>query len=271
MNFLPSQRQAGQARPPCSGQVESGPSNPDPRDWLVLRSHLSKRYIENIVAKKCHESYLETGLAGFSRRWKDEDMTVGYARLSEAGEDPAGQIQALRERGCEKIFIDRCQGRMRGHPQLDAALDSLRTNDTLVVWGFDQLARSLRHLIALARELERRQCRFVSLTESIDTGSPNGGTVFAVFAAMARFEADLRRERTADARRVARATGRRLGRPSRFHDSANVRAAQALLADPTVPAAEVARRFEVSRNTLYRWFPGGAPEAFTGRLEGGAA
>ena len=62
-----------------------------------------------------------------------------------------------------------------------------------------------------------------------------------------------------------------LGRPSPFHDSANVRAAQALLADPTVPAADVARRFGVSRNTLYHWFPGGAPEAFTGLLEGGAA
>ena len=198
-------------------------------------------------------------------------MTVGYARVSAAGQDPACQIQALRDRGCERIFTDRCSGRRQGRPQLDAALAALRTNDTLVVWRFDRLAHSLRHLLALAAELERRQCRLVSLTESIDTGSRDGGTVFAVFGAMARCDADLRRERTADAHRVARATGRRLGRPSPFHDSANVRAAQELLADPTVPAAAVARRFGISRNTLYRWFPGGAPEAFTGSLEGGAA
>ena len=198
-------------------------------------------------------------------------MTVGYARLSAAGQDPACQIQALRERGCDRIFTDRSSGRRQGRPQLDAALGSLRTNDTLVVWRFDRLAHSLRHLVALAGELQRRQCRLVSLTESIDTGSPDGGTVFAVFGAMARFEADLRRERTADAHRVARTTGRRLGRPSRFHESANVRAAQALLADPSIPAAEVARRFGISRNTLYRWFPGGAPDAFTGPLKGGPA
>ena len=198
-------------------------------------------------------------------------MTVGYARLSAAGQDPACQIRALRERGCERIFTDRCSGRRQGRPQLDAALGALRTNDTLVVWRFDRLAHSLRHLVALAGELERRQCRLVSLTESIDTGSPDGGTVFAVFGAMARFQADLRREQTADAQRVARTTGRRLGRPSRFHESANVRAAQALLADPTIPAAEVARRFGISRNTLYRWFPGGAPDAFTGPLKGGPA
>ena len=198
-------------------------------------------------------------------------MTVGYARLWAAGRDPACQIQALRERGCERIFTDRCSGTRQGSPQLDAALGSLRTNDTLVVWRFDRLARSLRHLVALAGELERRQCRLVSLTESIDTGSADGGTVFAVFAAMARFEADLHRDRTAHAHRVARATGRRLGRPSCFHDRANVRAAQAMLADPSIPAAEVARRFGISRNTLYRWFPGGAPDAFTGPLEGGPA
>ncbi len=198
-------------------------------------------------------------------------MTVGYARLSPAGQDPACQIQALRERGCERIFTDSCSGRRQGRPQLDAALGSLRANDTLVIWRFDRLAHSLRHLVALAAELERRQCRLVSLTESIDTGSPDGGTVFAVFGAMARFQADLRREQTADAQRVARTTGRRLGRPSRFHESANVRAAQALLADPSIPAAEVARRFGISRNTLYRWFPGGAPDAFTGPLKGGPA
>ena len=194
-------------------------------------------------------------------------MTVGYARLSAAGRDPACQISALRARGCERIFTDRGSGRRQGSPQLDAALGSLRTNDTLVVWRFERLAHSLRHLVALAGELERRQCRLVSLAESIDTGSPGGGTVFAVFAAMARFEADLRRERTADAQRVALATGRRIGRPSCFHDRANVREAQAMLADPSIPAAEVARRLGISRNTLYRWFPGGAPDAFTGRLE----
>ena len=198
-------------------------------------------------------------------------MTVGYARVPAAGRDPVCQIQALRECGCERIFTDRCSGRRQGSPQLDAALGSLRIDDTLVVWRFDRLARSLRHLVALAGELERRRCRLVSLTESIDTGSPDGETVFAVFGAMARLEADLRRERTANAHRVARATGRRLGRPSCFHDSANVRTAQALLSDPTIPAAEVARRFGISRNTLYRWFPGGAPEAFTGPIEGGPA
>ncbi len=198
-------------------------------------------------------------------------MNVGYARLSKAGEDHVCQIRALQERGCERIFADRCSCRREKRPQLDAAFNALRTNDTLVVWRFDRLAWSLTQLVALAGELERRQCQLVSLTEAIDTTSAEGHLVFVIFRAMARFEADRSRERTANAHLVARATGTRLGRPSPFHDRANVQVAQKLLADPSIPAAEVARRFGVSRNTLYRWFPGGAPEAYTGHLEVGPA
>jgi DNA invertase Pin-like site-specific DNA recombinase len=38
-----------------------------------------------------------------------------------------------------------------------------------VVWRLDRLGRSLRHLIELVAELERRQLGFRSLTEGIDT------------------------------------------------------------------------------------------------------
>ena len=79
--------------------------------------------------------------------------------LTLMGQDPASQTRALEARGCEKIFTDRCPGRRESRPQLDAALEFVRTNDTFVVWKFDRLARSLRHLIALAGELERRDCQ----------------------------------------------------------------------------------------------------------------
>ena len=44
----------------------------------------------------------------------------------------------------------------------------------------------------------------------------------------------------------------------------NVRAAQALLADPSITKREVARRFGVSVTTIYRWFPYVVPRAYTG-------
>lgn len=44
---------------------EHRPSNPGLPDWQTLQRQPRKRYIENIVVRKCHESDPETRLAGF--------------------------------------------------------------------------------------------------------------------------------------------------------------------------------------------------------------
>ena len=49
-----------------------------------------------------------------------------------------------------------------------------------------------------------------SLQEAIDTTTPGGKLVFHVFAALAEFERDLIRERTAAGLAAARARGRRV-------------------------------------------------------------
>ena len=191
-------------------------------------------------------------------------MFVGYARVSTPDQDPGYQLRALQQRGCEKVFEDQCSGKAPSRPQLNAALDFLRPGDTLVVWKFDRLARSLRNLIDLAVEIDRRDCQLVSLTEAIDTTTAGGRLVFAVFGAMAEFEAGLASERTTESARAAKAAGKRWGRPSPFHDPENVRIAKAMLADRSIPRKEIARRFGVARNALYHWFPGGDPAAYTG-------
>ncbi len=92
-------------------------------------------------------------------------------------------------------------------------LDQLRPGDTLAVWKMDRLGRSLRHLIDTVGELERRGVGFRSLQESIDTSTPAGKLIFHIFGALAEFERDLIRERTAAGLAAARARGRAGGRP----------------------------------------------------------
>jgi hypothetical protein len=87
------------------------------------------------------------------------------------------------------------------------------SGDTLVVWKLDRLGRSLRHLVDTVTGLVDRGVGFRSL-EAIDTTTPGGKLVFHVFAALAEFERDLIRERTAAGLAAARARGRRGGRPS---------------------------------------------------------
>ena len=154
-------------------------------------------------------------------------------------------------------------------PQLKATLDFLRKGDSMVVWKFDRLARSVTHLISLGRELERRECQLVSLTEGIDTTTPGGRLVFTMFGALAEFEVALNRERTAESYRAAKATGRRWGAPVAIPRSGECAGCKnVLLADCSVPRSEIAKRFGVNRNVIYRWFPGGDPDAFTGEQHG---
>jgi DNA invertase Pin-like site-specific DNA recombinase len=61
-------------------------------------------------------------------------MLIGYARVSTRDQKPHLQLDALQEAGCER-------------PELQSALDFMRTGDTLVIWKLDRLARSTRQLL----------------------------------------------------------------------------------------------------------------------------
>jgi DNA invertase Pin-like site-specific DNA recombinase len=64
----------------------------------------------------------------------------------------------------------------------------MRTGDTLVVWKWDRLARSLKQLIETVEDLGARGIDLRSLTESIHTGTNGGRLIFHIFAALAEFE-----------------------------------------------------------------------------------
>ena len=73
------------------------------------------------------------------------------------------------------------------------------------------------------RQLRKRGCQLVSLTENLDADSPGGKLVFLVFAALAQFETYVNDERTKESPKAAKAAGHRWGRKSIFHDPSTVR------------------------------------------------
>ena len=81
----------------------------------------------------------------------------------------------------------------------------------------DRLARSTRHLVTLSGDLEALGVDLVVLDQSIDTTTPSGRLLFHVLAAIAEFERDLIRDRVVAGLRRAKAQGRHLGRPRRYH------------------------------------------------------
>lgn len=183
-------------------------------------------------------------------------MLIGYARVSTQDQNPELQLDALKEAGCERMFIEKASGAQRDRPELKAAIEYMRSGDTLVVWKLDRLARSLKQLIETVEALEQQGIGFRSLTEAIDTTTSGGRLVFHIFGALAEFERSIIRERTLAGLASARARGRLGGRP-RGLSNEDIAAAKALLSDPTITVEEVARRLGVATSTLYRYMPGG--------------
>ena len=179
---------------------------------------------------------------------------IGYARVSTLDQNLALQQDALKEAGCEKIFIEQMSGSVIDRPALREALEYARSGDTLIVWKLDRLARSMKQLIETIEGLRLRGIGFRSVTEAIDTTTAQGVLVFHMFSALAEFERALIRERTRAGLAAAKRQGRTGGRPPKLSDD-DLDMARTLLANPYFTVADVADRLGVSPATLYRYIP----------------
>ncbi len=183
---------------------------------------------------------------------------IGYGRVSKRDQNPDAQHGALTKASCVKVFIDEGAGReLAKRPRLDAALEFLREGDTLVITKLDRLGRSLKNLIELAGDLEKRGVDLLVIDQNIDTTSPAGKLFFHIVGAFAQFERDMISERTRDGLEAARARGRTGGRKPKLSGK-QVDHARRLYDERDeagkrrYTVAEIAGLLKVSRKTIYR-------------------
>lgn len=175
---------------------------------------------------------------------------VGYARVSTAAQDAGLQTDQLTAAGCDRVYVEVASGARADRPQLAAALDYVRPGDRLVVVRLDRLGRSLSHLVATLDDLRGRDVQFRCIAQPIDTTTPEGRVMYALFGAFAEFERDLIHGRVQDGLAAARAAGKRGGRPLRLTEP-QIRYVQRMKADGT-PVSELAAGLRVGRATIYR-------------------
>jgi DNA invertase Pin-like site-specific DNA recombinase len=179
-------------------------------------------------------------------------MLVGYMRVSTDGDRQVLDLQrdALLTAGVDgrHLFEDRVSGSRGDRAGLGRALAFLRPGDCLVVWKLDRLGRSLPHLLTTVTDLKARGIAFRSLTEQMDTTTPQGEFLFHIFGALAQFERSLTQERVRAGLAAARRRGRRGGRPAAI-DAEKLAAVTTALESGATKAA-VCRTFGVKRSTL---------------------
>jgi DNA invertase Pin-like site-specific DNA recombinase len=116
-------------------------------------------------------------------------------------------------------------GTKDSRPQLNALMDDARKRklDAVLVWRFDRLARSTKHLLLALEEFRALGIEFISYQENLANNTPLGQAVFVIVAAVAQLERDLICERVSAGIRNARAKGKRLGRPRQYVDLDRIR------------------------------------------------
>lgn len=211
----------------------------------VLNAEECCHTIERISDRPCEEE-------------KVARVLVGYMRVSKADGTQSVDLQkdALLAAGIgeEQLYEDHASGSKDDRPGLAACLKALRDGDTLVVWKLDRLGRSLHHLVTTVHDLTHRGIGLKVLTgqgAAIDTTTPAGQLVFAIFAALSEYERSLISERTIAGLASARARGRKGGRPYKM-TPAKLRLAAASMGKPDTNIAELCTELGISRQTLYR-------------------
>jgi DNA invertase Pin-like site-specific DNA recombinase len=188
----------------------------------------------------------------------ENPRVVLYSRVStNNGQDPEVQSSEIREY-CERRgwkladeYVDvGISGATERRPELDRLISDAhrRRFDVVIVWRFDRFARSVSHLLRALETFKALGIEFVSLSEQVDTTTPTGKMIFTVLGAVAELERSLIAGRVRAGLRNARAKGKRLGRPTKKIDAAQI---FALRADG-VPWRRVGEMLGVSAATALR-------------------
>ncbi len=153
-----------------------------------------------------------------------------YARVSSNDQNVDTQLLPLRDY-CQRIGYrvveeyvyvdDGYSGKDDKRPQFERLLSDIRANklDCLVVYKLDRIGRSLKHLLNLFDEFKNRGVEFISVTQNINTATPEGKMFWQMLGVFAEYERELIVARTNAGLVRARRQGKKLGRPKGKKDS----------------------------------------------------
>lgn len=183
-----------------------------------------------------------------------------YSRVStkDRGQDTENQLAQLREFATKQNwqivaeYVDHASGSRSDREQFQQmfADASRRKFDLVLFWSLDRLSRegvleTLQHL----QRLTAYGVGWRSYTEQfLDSVGPFRDAVLAILACLAKQERIRIGERTRAGLDIARAKGKRLGRPTVTVDAARVRTLRA----EGVSFAEIGRRLGVSTGSVFR-------------------
>lgn len=174
---------------------------------------------------------------------------IGYARVSTADQNPASQLKALEESGCETIYTEQESGKTADRPELQEMLKYVRSDDTVVVTKLDRLARSTKDLLSIADRIKEKGAGLEVLNIDLDTTTPTGKLMLTVLGAIAEFEREIMLERQRDGIAVAKLEGKYRGRKPVAEDT--LQGVQELIGGG-MSVSQAVKEAGIARRTYYK-------------------
>jgi DNA invertase Pin-like site-specific DNA recombinase len=165
-------------------------------------------------------------------------------------------MRDLKALGCEKLYYEQVSS-VGPRPQLVAALEFVRSGDTLIVTKLDRLARSMVHLGTIIADLEAKGVTLRIVNLSLDTSTPSGRLILNVLGGVAQFERAMALERQREGIAKAKAEGANKGRkPSVWARAEEVQA----LAAQGLSMNAIVVELGVSKGSVHRILTAAKPE-----------
>ena len=182
------------------------------------------------------------------------NMKYGYARVSTKKQNKSldDQIYRLKKLDCDVVFSEVVSGASTKRPELSKLLKTVKHGDTIVVTAIDRFGRSLKDLIDIITDLNKRDVGFESLKEQMNTQTDIGMLLFSMMCSIAEFERKLINRRIFEGVSRAKENGKYRGR--KHSTDLDIRKEfVSKMRSGKYAIAYLAKMAKVSRATLYRW------------------
>lgn len=181
-------------------------------------------------------------------------MKYGYERVSTTEQNLGRQRERLLQAGveAEHIFSDKISGKDMNRPNLKNLLSHLRGGDELVVLSLDRLGRNSKDIITLVDNLRSKGIKLRLLDMDIDSDSPVGKLIIAIMAELAEVERLNILERQRQGLELAKAEGRKNGRPRKELDEKEFNRIYEKYSRNEISVTDAAKLLCISRATFYR-------------------
>ena len=141
--------------------------------------------------------------------------TIGYARVSTAGQSTDAQVADLRAAGCDRIFHEKVSTRTPEEKriQLQACLAVLEEGDCLCISKLDRCGRTMVEVVNRLHDLQSRGIHVRTLDGLLDTRALGkmAPLVIGLLTGLSEVERSLIQERTQESVEHRRRTGGNLG------------------------------------------------------------